>query len=384
MSTFKYLLPALAMLLLELGCSSKASQSGKDGSANENEAGQGGDSRNLDSKALDAKAFDVGVADKAGALDSNLSPDVRDAANGSDLGRDSASTKDGPLDFGGSIDTFQTKDGAKDVIDSAMDVPVDSRPTGLGTCASPIKIPSGVVQVDITQDTTGAAHALDFPCTSNGSDLVFLIDVASQQPQLIYADTFGTSWNTALFISSTCDAPKPVGDLDAVCSDDACGTSQSQVAAALGYGYYYLIVSGANGESGSVTVHIEAAALGTGPIVALPQGSGSVPGITSGIDRSGMCDSAGPINSYWWLSCPEDVGGQFHASTCDGLKWDTVLGLQVPRTNPQPACNDDDNACGMRSTLDSTLPPGAGLQVLPVGGSNASDMGSYTLTYTRP
>jgi hypothetical protein len=386
MYPIKHRLPALALLLLGFGCSSKASQSGKDGSANNGEAGRAVDSQALDSNALDTKTKDTG------SVDGGISQDGRAAIDASDTSRDTGA-KDSALDRGDAFDTSQAKDGidsatSKDATDAAtdaaMDAPIDGGPIpGLGTCASPIKIPQGSVHLDLTRDTTGAAHVLDFPCADNGSDLVFLIDVSSQQPQLVYADTFGTDWNTALFITDTCDTPKPSGDLAAVCSDDACGTGQSQVAAALGYGYYYLIVSGANGESGSVTVHIQTAALGTGPTTVLPQGSGSVEGTTSGGDRSALCDAAGPINNYWWLSCPDDVGGAFRASTCDGLKWDTVLGLQIPRTDSL-SFNDDDDACGMRSTLASTLPPGAGLQVLTVGGSSGKDLGSYTLTYTRP
>ena len=162
-----------------------------------------------------------------------------------------------------SIDASQAKD--------ANGTAIDSGPVGLGTCASPIDIPSGVDHVDVTVSTTGAAHIFDFPCASNGADLVLRVKVASPQPQLIYADTFGATWNTALFFSDACDTPVASADMDTVCNDDACGTSQSQASAALSYGYHYLIVSGANGESGDVTVHIEAAALGTGPTVALPR-----------------------------------------------------------------------------------------------------------------
>jgi hypothetical protein len=48
------------------------------------------------------------------------------------------------------------------------------------------------------------------------------------------------------------------------------------------------------------------------------------------------------------------------------------------------ACNDDDNACGMQSTIATTIASGAGIHLLTVGGAAGSSMGAYTLSYTRP
>jgi hypothetical protein len=238
--------------------------------------------------------------------------------------------------------------------------------------------------MDVAVSTTQASHIFGLPCASNGQDLVIKFAVRSQQPQLIYADTFGTTWNTVLFFSDACNKAKPptsTGTDAVVCSDDACGTTQSQVVAALGYGWHYLIVSGANGESGDVTVHMQSAALGNGPSVTLPQGSSAVQGTTSGTDRSGLCEASGAMDNYWWLSCPDDTGGDVKATTCYGASFDTILGLQIPRVDVL-SCNDDDSTCGMQSTLFTSVPPGAGVQVLTVGGATGS--GDYTLVYTRP
>jgi hypothetical protein len=38
----------------------------------------------------------------------------------------------------------------------------------------------------------------------------------------------------------------------------------------------------------------------------------------------------------------------------------------------------------MQSTIAYALPPGAGIQVLTVGGATGTSIGDYTLTYTRP
>ena len=62
---------------------------------------------------------------------------------------------------------------------------------------------------------------------------------------LVYADTFGATWNTALFLLSSTCAPLAKGMMegDAVCSDDACGTPQSRLVTLLPPGDYRLEVA---------------------------------------------------------------------------------------------------------------------------------------------
>jgi hypothetical protein len=347
--------------------------------------------------ALDATAVDSAglIADGKGskdvrdtsavdgtALDANSAVDARDGVMAVDSSGDRLATKDGAADRGDVLDAPQ----AVDTEIAGIDAPIDVGLAGLGTCASPIDIPAGRSQIDVSVSTAQSVHVLNFPCGSNGADIVIRVHVLTQQPQLFYADTFGAAWNTMLFFSDTCDQPKaPTGADMVVCSDDACGTSQSQVVAVLNYGYHYLIVSGANSESGDVTVHVQSAVLGNGTISSLPAGTGSVQGNTSGIDRSGLCETSGAKNNYWWQSCPDDLGGAFTASTCGGASWDTELTLQIPRTDIL-ACNDNDdiNNCGMQSTLNVSMPASAGIQVLTVGGTTGTSIGDYTLSYTRP
>lgn len=378
-------LAALAIISFTLGCSSSSSTSGGDSSANDREAGSALDGARLNADAGAGKdAYDTGGVDTA-AVDANMAVDAQDAAIAVDSAGDRVVAKDGAV----KDVAAERGDGsdAPQVIDtelSGIDASIEAGLAGLGTCASPIEIPAGRSRIDVGVSTATAAHVLNFPCGSNGADLVFQIHVLSQQPQLFYADTFGTPWNTMLFFSETCDQPKAPTGVDMVtCSDDACGTSQSQVVAALSYGYHYLIVSGANGESGDVTVHVESAILGNGTISYMPVGSGSVQGTTGGIDRSGLCDTSGAKNNYWWQSCPADIGGDFAASTCGGARWDTALSLQIPRADIV-SCNDDDKDCGHQSTLKVSVPTGAGIQILTVGGTDGTSNGDYTLSYTRP
>jgi hypothetical protein len=271
-------------------------------------------------------------------------------------------------------------DGVKDAVEETT-APDTALPTG--TCASPIEIPYAT-RIDLMASNAEADHVLDFPCAANGADIVFRI--RSDGPELVYADTFGTAWNTALLFSDTCDlATPPNSEGIATCNDDACGTSQSQAFAVLDYGYHYLIASGVNGAVGPLKLHVEHAMIGNGPPVHLPAGTSALAGTTSGIDSSRTCDMAGPKNSYWWTTCPSDVGGPLVASTCNGTVWDSALVLQVPRLGDDGVtCAEDDITCGVQATLTATIPPGAGIAVLSVTGHLMREYGEYTVGCTRP
>jgi hypothetical protein len=410
MKSIGYRLAALAAILVGLGCSSKTSVSVKDGGS---EAGVAMDGKSMDGKGVDSLRSDVnamvdggrGVDTRdVGGIDlaaSDVSTNGRDAreVGGIDVAALEASvavrdTRDAGSAIDGERDARDSAGARNDASDSPLggtpdgsviDVGVDSRPAALGTCASPIVVQLNGSPVNVTVSTAAADHHLDSPCASNGGDVIVKFRVPTEQPQLVYADTFGAAWNTVLFFSDTCDKPTAptTGAGMVACNDDACGTGQSQVVAALGLGYHYLIVSGANGESGDVTVHIQTASLGNGSVSVLPHGTGVRKGTTSGSDSSDLCDASGPKDNYWWLTCPTDVGGDLNASTCQGTNWDTVLSLQIPRDKVSD-CNDDDYSCGMQSTIKDTVSPGAGIQVLIVGGATGTSMGDYSLTYTRP
>jgi len=257
---------------------------------------------------------------------------------------------------------------------------------GLGTCDTPYVIPTNVPHTDVTVDTSvGRTHDFDLPCAANnnGNDVVLSFTVT--QPEIVYADTFGASWNTVLFFGDACDASSaPAATAGTVsCSDDACGSSQSQATAVLDYGIHYLVVSGVSGEGGPVTVHFQHAQLGNGPVRTLSAGSGTVSGTTGGVGAMNMCQASGAEDSYWWATCPAFGGGSFTASTCNGAAFDTILSLQVPRTDAQ-SCADDAPNCGVQSTISTSLAAGAGIQVLTIDGTAGSDTGAYTITYTRP
>jgi hypothetical protein len=212
-------------------------------------------------------------------------------------------------------------------------------------------------------------------------------------PMFVYADTFGTSWNTVLFLLSNGCAPITSAIAgDAVCNDDACGTPQSQIVTALPAGKYKLGITGRTSDAGPnqgpATVHFRVALAASGTDTQLPQGTTMQSGTTSGaisnigaIAGSG-CVAAGPENGYWWTSCPSDPGGMLNASTCSGVTgWEPVLELQVPGSNAYKCAQD---SCGLQTSLTASIPSGAGLRVLAIDGNTAADLGAYTLSVTRP
>ena len=261
----------LGPLVLLLGCSSHPASNGADakeatgdvGKSKDTLASEAGDARKSDGGVLDTRVSDTSVSE-AGAH-----PDTKDAAKASD-----------------SKDVRPAIDGANAAIDatdgSAVTVP-DAPVHYAGTCDSPIPIPWETMRTNIVTTNVGATHQMDIPCAANGGDVVF--SITNTNPQLVSADTFGATWNTILYFSDTCP-PDTSGTVSQdglpVCNDDACGTSQSQATALLSYGTHYLILSGANGESGDVTIHFDRTMVGDGLLLPFPAGAGSLPGTTSG------------------------------------------------------------------------------------------------------
>jgi hypothetical protein len=305
--------------------------------------------------------------------------DPEDAADAAGAGKDARDTAV-------RIDTNKpdtlVKDAEKDT--RKLDAPVEAPPPN--SCENAIEIPMGTPHVDLTLNTAGEAHKFDLPCGQGGGpDLVLKFSLL--QWEMVYADTFGADWNTVLHISKTCPPGQDLGQPDAglpACNDDSCGTGQSQVAELLANNRYYLYVCGVGAAAGPVTLHFQHTPTGSGPARPLPVGTGTANGTTGeGSPPSGDCQMPGRADTYWWTTCPDYAGGAFSASTCTGTTFDTVLSLQVPRTDLL-SCVNDVEACGRQSLLKTTVPPGAGVNVLSLGGGSAVAAGPYVLTYTRP
>jgi hypothetical protein len=245
-------------------------------------------------------------------------------------------------------------------------------------CANATPISLATMHSALTATMTGAHADLAAPCGTAGVPDVFFKFTLTRR-ELVYADTFGASSNTALFFASSCSTAQTGATTpgDAVCSAGACGTGQAQVTALLDPGTYYLVLAGQD----AATIHFQHAEVGTGSVEQLAQGSSAPTGTTSGFGGLYACEGGGAENTYWWQTCPVDQGGVFQASTCTGTNFDTILSLQIPGTDTV-MCDDD--TCSFQSTVTGTIPAGAGLFVVSVDGFSQAKHGDYTLTTSRP
>ncbi len=266
--------------------------------------------------------------------------------------------------------------------------------------ATTLNLASGP-HLDIFTSTVNATH--DYPATCGSSaalDVYFTFTLTRRE--MVYADTFGMSYDTVLSFASGCTAPVAAGTApgDDPCNDDATSLGctspdlQSQVVAVLNPGTYYLILASYGTATGTGTLHVEHFPMGNGPItqITFPATSTyyTTTGTTSGTGLiRGTCGGSGPENSYWLRTCPENAGGRFAANTCPTPPtmpvFDTVLYLNNGNTTLD-ACNDDTAACTGTTTLSSaistSLAAGAGLHVVTV--DSYFSPGNYALTVQYP
>jgi hypothetical protein len=245
-------------------------------------------------------------------------------------------------------------------------------------CAAATVIDLGMMHVNLAATTNGATADLAAPCGTAGQPDVFFKFTTTRR-ELVYADTFGASSNTALFFADSCTTALagPTTPGDAVCSTGACGTGQSEVAALLDPGTHYLVLAG-----GAATIHFQHVQVGTGTVSYLQPGHSAPTGHTSGDGLLNACNAGGAENAYWWMTCSNSAAGVLSASTCTGTNFDTILSLQSPG-GESVVCNDD-ASCSVQSSLAANIPAGAGLYVIAVDGFTQVNSGNYTLTAQRP
>jgi len=291
----------------------------------------------------------------------NNPPNDSNPTNGSDAGVD------------GSV-----VDGSVNPIDGGGPGPVAA---ANDLCANATAISISDMHAQLVANPVGAHADLAPPCGTAGQPDVFFKFELSRR-ELVYADTFGATGNTALYFASSCSTARTVSTTpgDAVCSTGACGLGQSQVVALLDPGTHYLVMSG----QAAANIHFQHVEVGNGTVGSLAQGSSTITGATSsnGFGTLYACDGGGAENSYWWRTCPNDAGGSFQGSTCGvGTNFDTILSLQMPGSE---AVMCDDDTCSFQSTVSANIPAGAGLFVISVDGFSSARHGNYTLTATRP
>ncbi len=247
--------------------------------------------------------------------------------------------------------------------------------------ATPIAL--GAASVTLSADTTRAVNNTTGSCgCTGGNDVFYTFTLA--QPEIVYADTIGATWDTSLFIQNAAgtNLTDPLLTGGAVCNDDgglgcSIGTL-SMIAARLPAGTYYLVLSGCG--SGVASIHFQHLPVGNGAVrqLATTAGSQTVTGTTSGTGLiNGACCDGGPEDTFYWLTCPTAASTSFTASSCGGATWDTDLDQRsAARTTGTVACNDD--ACAFQSSVTSTIPAGAGIHTFYVDGCGAG-AGAYSV-----
>jgi hypothetical protein len=388
------------------GVDSGASSSGST-SRHDAGSGSGSDGGHHDADAPQGSSADAGHHDAEAARDSGADAAHGDADASLDSGADARRPgADAAVDSG--VDGGHDGAGEAGRIDAGHDSGTDAvAPSGPGanSCVHATYVTLSDWRVDLPADTTGAAWVMNAPCALGASPASDAGIDAGQinngavfyrfefsRPVFFYADTFGTVWDTVLFLlSEACVPLTTTTPGDAVCDDDSCNGLQSQVVALLQPGVYVLGLTGYGPGSGASTIHVQYALAASGTETPLPQGPSVQSGTTEGDmgnidDESPACIAAGPENGYWWTNCPGDTGGTLTASTCDGgASWETVVALEEPGSEPYTCALDTCPApYGMQSSLAANIPAGAGLRVLVIDGEAGNSAGPYTMDVVRP
>lgn len=263
--------------------------------------------------------------------------------------------------------------------------------------ATLINLAAGTAQ-NLMADTTSARHDTNgnCACTSTGNDVFFRFVLT--QPEIIYADTLGATWDTSLFLQDGLGnnlTPPSAGQI--TCNDDAtlcAGARASQVVARLNPGTYFLVLSGCG--AGPATIHFQhlpgggAAATAISPNGTVQTLSGAVSGTGT---ISSTCCSGGPERVHFWVTCPGTAATAFHTTSCSTTTGANQANYDIsihqssalrPSASLQ-VCNDDTRGlCGTGATLNATIPATtanqAGLNTLVVDSCVAGG-GNYTVQY---
>jgi Stigma-specific protein, Stig1 len=254
----------------------------------------------------------------------------------------------------------------------------------------------------ITGDTTSARHDATGTCgCTGGNDVFFSFTLTA--PEYIYADTFGATWDTSLYIqdASGVNVTPATGSNQIACNDDVAAANlcagltglQSQILVRLAAGRYFLVLSGCS--AGIAQIHFQHLPAGSGSQTRITPGATvqTVMGTVTGTGSvSSSCCSGGAENSAWWLSCPNTAATSFNATSCSattGLNqaaYDIEL-AQYSALRPTATvsvCNDDTGfLCGAGATVNSTVPATTanqvGLNTLVLDACGG--MGAYNVQY---
>ncbi len=254
----------------------------------------------------------------------------------------------------------------------------------------------------LAANTTAATNNTTACACTGGNDVFFRFVLT--QPEVVYADTFGATWDTSLFLQDSAGA-NLTGALSAapnvVCNDDngAAGLCpslgsglQSQIAARLPAGTYFLVLSGCG--SGTADIHFQHVPAGNGASARIAPSATeqNATGTTAGTGTvASSCCSGGADNTHWWITCPGTAAQTFYASTCNATTGANLVGYDVEVAQysalrgAAAVCNDDVGfVCGTGASMSSTIPATtatqAGLNALIA--DSCSGAGPYTVRYS--
>jgi hypothetical protein len=243
-----------------------------------------------------------------------------------------------------------------------------------------------------TNNTRGACA-----CTS-GNDVFFSFTLT--QPEIVMADTFGTTFDTSLFIQDAAGTNVAATAGFATCNDDHAAAGfcnvmgaglQSQIVARLNPGMYFLVLSGCGAGMANIRFQHLAAGNGTSTRIAPDATTRSAMSTTAGTGTaSGTCCSTGADNSLFWVTCPGTAAASLHANTCNAMTGATTAAYNVSLSQQStlrgtPVCNDNINGvCGTGSSVVAAIPATAAnqtsLNAIVVDGCAAS--GAATVNFT--
>jgi cysteine-rich repeat protein len=282
-------------------------------------------------------------------------------------------------------------DGYTAATAGAFTLHVTVRPAG-DECADAIPLTLTAGRTTVTGSTAGyTPSTASCPAGDTANDVWYVFRLT--QREQVFINTYGSAFDTQLGLLTGC------GMMATTCEDDDCGVNQDQIVRTLAAGTYYILLDGYGSASGAYTLNVEHLPVALdGTARALPAGvstqTGNTMSMIGGSAVTGSCGGAtAPEHSFFWTTCPADVGGAFTASTCSvGTAFDTVIYVRSGATGTDLGCNDDGTsaACGgIGSELPGatgtpvTIPTGAGLFGFYVDGYGTA-AGNYRAAVTRP
>ncbi|NMC72041.1 MAG: hypothetical protein GYA57_18565 [Myxococcales bacterium] len=217
--------------------------------------------------------------------------------------------------------------------------------------------------------TAGAGNDIVPGCSGSGAAPDVWYSFVLPERTLVWFDTLGSSYDTAIDVRSG-----PCPGVSRGCNDDACAGQQSVWFGLLEPGGYHVVVSGWDAAAGDFRLRFQAIPVRGGDPVQIT-GNGNLDHNTAGAgnEYAGSCGGGdAPDVTYFTALCAPrtpDTSTCFRAETT----FDTVI-YWIGPDGAELACNDDATAgCAEagRSILTDT-PLGLGLSLLVVDGKGGA------------